>query len=253
MGRKRTPPPGPAAGSDAQGAAKPDYETKDYPPEKVASVAAGEAASAALPPPPGFGHFTDPGLEAVKAPEASPEVPAPAPPKGIAGPPAFGHFTDPGVIPAKAPVFQLTPYSMEPDTAPTPNLQTLAKEAAPKPESRPQTPLPSYLVSSDGTPLHEPAVRRRHQVGWLLGAAGLIGLSLLFLLRPTTPPTPGSAAAYEMAAKQGDVHAMRTLGAWYTYGLNVKQDPDRGRYWYRKAAEAGDPVAQQELKAIEGR
>ena len=43
------PPPGPAAGSDAQGAAKPDYETKDYPPEKVASVAAGEAASAALP------------------------------------------------------------------------------------------------------------------------------------------------------------------------------------------------------------
>ena len=256
MARKRSTPAKPAAG-DGSGAVKADYDTKDYPPERVASAVSGESLAASLPPPPGFGHFTDPGLQAAAVPAlpAAPEA-APAPKSEPGPPPDFGHFTDPGlppgadpVVPAKAPVFQLTPYSMEPDTAPTPNLQALA----PKPAPTPDPPLPAYLVSSDGTPIPEPAVRRRIQFAWLVAAASLIGISLAIWLRPTTPPAQGSAAAYELAAKQGDVHAMRTLGAWYTYGLNVKQDAGRGRYWYKKAADAGDPVAQQELKAIEGK
>lgn len=212
------------------------YETKDYPPDQVAQQVAEPIAqieSKPLPPPPDFGHFTDPG-----------QVPLAVPAAAVAG-----------VVPAKAPVFQLTPYSMEPDTAPTPNLaatvaaqKALEAKAAPAPEPH----LPSYLVSSDGTPIPEPATRRLTQLAWLAGAAALIGASLFFWLRPGTPPAPGSPAAYELAAKQGDVHAMRTLGTWYTYGLNVKRDPGRGLYWYRKAATAGDPVAQQELNSIEG-
>lgn len=49
------------------------------------------------------------------------------------------------------------------------------------------------------------------------------------------------------AADRGDVHAMRYLGACYTYGLGVPKDSAKGIEWYRKAAASGDSAAQRDL------
>ena len=57
--------------------------------------------------------------------------------------------------------------------------------------------------------------------------------------------------AYLDQAKAGDTHAMRMLGAMYTYGLNVPQDRENGLYWYRKAAERGSDAARIELGKLE--
>ncbi len=66
----------------------------------------------------------------------------------------------------------------------------------------------------------------------------------------STPPAP--LQGYLDAAKQGDPKAMRMLGASYTYGLGVRINKAEGIAWYRKAADAGDKTAAQELKAAGG-
>ena len=99
----------------------------------------------------------------------------------------------------------------------------------------------------------------------LLIAGGLIQLTKLFLGSDATtvPPAaateavadtvPASLQAYVDAAKQGDPKAMRMLGASYTYGLGVRVNKAEGAAWYRKAADAGDKTAAQELQATGGR
>ncbi|HET6329674.1 MAG TPA: hypothetical protein VFF76_02710 [Holophagaceae bacterium] len=64
---------------------------------------------------------------------------------------------------------------------------------------------------------------------------------------------PPSLQGYLDAAKHGDPRAMRMLGASYTYGLGVRADKSEGAAWYRKAAEAGDKMAAQELVAVSDR
>ena len=63
-------------------------------------------------------------------------------------------------------------------------------------------------------------------------------------------PVPPSLQGYLQAANHGDAKAMRMLGASYTYGLGVRIDRAEGAAWYRRAAEAGDKMAQQELQAL---
>lgn len=63
-------------------------------------------------------------------------------------------------------------------------------------------------------------------------------------------PVPPSLQGYLQAANRGDAKAMRMLGASYTYGLGVRINRAEGAAWYRKAAEAGDATAAQELKAL---
>jgi hypothetical protein len=64
---------------------------------------------------------------------------------------------------------------------------------------------------------------------------------------------PATIQTYLEQAKAGDAHAMRMLGAMYYYGLSVPRDPEKGLYWYRKAAEKGSDAARSELSKIEGR
>lgn len=63
-------------------------------------------------------------------------------------------------------------------------------------------------------------------------------------------PVPPSLQSYLQAANHGDAKAMRMLGASYTYGLGVRVNKNEGAAWYRKAADAGDKTAAQELQAI---
>ena len=64
---------------------------------------------------------------------------------------------------------------------------------------------------------------------------------------------PPAMQGYLDAAQHGDAKAMRMLGACYTYGLGVRVNKATGLDWYRKAADAGDKTAQQELQAAGGR
>jgi hypothetical protein len=66
-------------------------------------------------------------------------------------------------------------------------------------------------------------------------------------------PVPPSLQGYLEAANHGDAKAMRMLGASYTYGLGVRINRAEGAAWYRRAADAGDRTAQQELQAIHAR
>ncbi|MBS1766492.1 MAG: sel1 repeat family protein [Acidobacteria bacterium] len=66
-------------------------------------------------------------------------------------------------------------------------------------------------------------------------------------------PVPPSLQGYLEAAHHGDAKAMRMLGASYTYGLGVRVNKSEGAAWYRKAAEAGDKTAAQELQAVNPR
>jgi len=106
--------------------------------------------------------------------------------------------------------------------------------------------------------------------GWKLPVA--VGLLVVvavatYLLLPRSPVSPAPVGSkspsspeqvpaevqlYLDQAKAGDTHAMRTLGTWYYYGLNVPQDREKGLYWYRKAAEKGSDAARAELSKIEG-
>jgi TPR repeat protein len=96
----------------------------------------------------------------------------------------------------------------------------------------------------------------------------IVAVAVLVVVRGTGPqpgvaPNPGArpiaaesvpeaAQAYLDKAKAGDVYAMRTLGTWYYYGLNVPQDREKGLYWYHQAAAKGSEAARAELSKIEG-
>ena len=109
-----------------------------------------------------------------------------------------------------------------------------------------------------------PAPKPRRGMAFALWAAAVLlltgGLTWWFLGSgvPKTPTAteavvdtvPPSLQRYLDAAKNGDPKAMRMLGASYTYGLGVRINKTEGATWYRKAAEAGDTTAAQELKAL---
>ena len=110
-----------------------------------------------------------------------------------------------------------------------------------------------------------PKPRRLALVAAWIGAAALLTAGFSWWLLGSGPSTSGakvSASAadtlppsmqgYLDAANHGDAKAMRMLGACYTYGLGVRVNKAAGLDWYRKAAEAGDKTAQQELQAAGG-
>ena len=88
---------------------------------------------------------------------------------------------------------------------------------------------------------------------WLLGTGTGSSKRAASPSGATASTLPPSMQGYLDAAQKGDAKAMRMLGACYTYGLGVRTDREQGRAWYRKAAEAGDTVAQQELQAAGAR
>lgn len=62
----------------------------------------------------------------------------------------------------------------------------------------------------------------------------------------------GSLAAlwFEKAARQGHVGAMKTLGAMYKYGIQIKADLKKAIQWYRQASGTGDSEAMRHLEDI---
>ncbi len=109
--------------------------------------------------------------------------------------------------------------------------------------------------------------------GWVaLGACLLLGGGALWYLgraskgtdaaAQTPAPTAGTAAQAPPPvpvalrdtvdrANGGDIAAMRVLGAMYYYGLVVSKDRVEGLRWYRRAADAGSPMAQQEFAQLQ--
>lgn len=55
---------------------------------------------------------------------------------------------------------------------------------------------------------------------------------------------------FRIAESKGVVKARRNLGYMHEYGIGVAPDDRQAKYWYQKAAEYGDKVAQERLKAI---
>ena len=53
--------------------------------------------------------------------------------------------------------------------------------------------------------------------------------------------------SYKKAAEAGDRLAQRNLGLMYEEGEGVERDYERAAQWYRRAAAQGDPVAQNKL------
>jgi hypothetical protein len=87
---------------------------------------------------------------------------------------------------------------------------------------------------------------------YLVFARGSTPQPLLPAAVVTPESVPPAVQVYLEQAKAGDVHAMRTLGAYYYNGLNVPRDREKGLSWYRKAAENGSDAARSELSQIEG-
>ncbi len=113
-------------------------------------------------------------------------------------------------------------------------------------------------------PRSQGAQRPRARMGWALGAAVLLlGAAAVFFYLRSQPAPAGSAPAaaqepvppgvqvYVDRANAGDPRAMRMLGVMYYYGLNVRQDRDKGLAWYRRAAEQGDPAAREDLAKLQ--
>ncbi len=131
----------------------------------------------------------------------------------------------------------------------------------------PELPAESTLILPINQPRPEiPAPVRSHRP-WKMIAGVAAAVVLLtagmswWLLRSHVSPAPPEPIAdsvpiplqgYVDAAKLGDAKAMRMLGASYTYGLGVRVNKAQGLAWYRKAAEAGDPAAVAEVKALAG-
>lgn len=89
-----------------------------------------------------------------------------------------------------------------------------------------------------------------------LGAWGLIGQSApsgVAAQAGAKASIPSDLESLLVRAQAGDAVAMRTVATRYTYGLGVPVDREEGIRWYRKAVESGSRVAQEELKALEGR
>ena len=55
---------------------------------------------------------------------------------------------------------------------------------------------------------------------------------------------------FEKAARQGHVGAMKTLGAMYKYGIQIKADLKKAIQWYRQASGTGDSEAMTHLEDI---
>jgi TPR repeat protein len=131
----------------------------------------------------------------------------------------------------------------------------------------PEMPAEATLIVAPAAPAPKPAPKaRRKALAITLWAAALLllagGMTWWFLgvaasapetAAASTESVPPSLRSYLDAANQGDAKAMRMLGASYTYGLGVRANKFEGAAWYRKAAEAGDKMAAQELVAVSDR
>lgn len=143
-------------------------------------------------------------------------------------------------------------------------------EPVPEPSLPPTLPRPTILLHPALDELEAGTPPPRPLGFWVAAGVGLAvvagGLWYATQDRPPAAPAPVAAAdqpppppavptGYQDTLRQaegGDVAAMRTLGAVYTYGLGVPPHRQEGLRWYRKAAEAGSAVAAEELKALEG-
>lgn len=132
----------------------------------------------------------------------------------------------------------------------------------------PELPAESTLVLPINQPRPEsptpaPVKRPWKAIAGIAAAVILLtgGMTWMFLRSdvPSAPPEPIAdrvplpLQGYVDAAKLGDAKAMRMLGASYTYGLGVRVNKAEGQAWYRKAADAGDKMAAQELAAAGGK
>ncbi|HXC15980.1 MAG TPA: hypothetical protein VNV60_00920 [Holophagaceae bacterium] len=133
----------------------------------------------------------------------------------------------------------------------------------------PEMPSDTARIVAPGAPAPEPAPAPKPRGNglaialWVTAALLLTGGMTWWFLggeasapkaaEASTESVPPSLQGYLDAANQGDAKAMRMLGASYTYGLGVRADKAEGAAWYRKAADAGDPAAVLELKALEGK
>ena len=126
---------------------------------------------------------------------------------------------------------------------------------------------PPAEASKTPSPLPRPEPHRGSGiVAWVASVVLLTGGLTWWFLRsgssttksvqvpePVADSVPPSLQPYLDAAKNGDPKAMRMLGASYTYGLGVRINKTEGAAWYRKAAEAGDATAAQELAEAGGK
>lgn len=129
---------------------------------------------------------------------------------------------------------------------------------APSAPSAPSTSTP--MLPGPGAALRAPGLGSRGIYLFLAATVVAAGVSWALLggrtgprraleAEPVAESLPPSLRAYRAAADQGDPRAMRMLGACYTYGLGVRVNPLEGAAWYRRAAQAGDRMALQELDA----
>lgn len=65
--------------------------------------------------------------------------------------------------------------------------------------------------------------------------------------------SPQTLAGWEQRAQRGEALAQNVLGMAYKYGMGTRQDHARSAYWFRQAAEQGDPDAQFNLGRIYGK
>ena len=132
----------------------------------------------------------------------------------------------------------------------------------PRPEFEAAKPAPSTPAPMIETPARP---RRGALIAAWVGAVVLLTAGFSWWLLGSGSPSSGAkvstAAAdalppalqsYLDAAQHGDAKAMHYLGACYTYGLGVRVNKAEGAAWYRKAAEAGDKAAEEDLLAAGG-
>lgn len=148
----------------------------------------------------------------------------------------------PGVPPLPAPVAPEIPSASAPLAPPERNPPLAAPVPAPRAPG----------LGSRGIYLFLAATVVAAGVSWAL-LGGRTGPRRALEAEPVAESLPPSLRAYRAAADQGDPRAMRMLGACYTYGLGVRVNPMEGAAWYRRAAQAGDRVALQELDATGAR
>ncbi|MOA60871.1 Localization factor PodJL [compost metagenome] len=57
---------------------------------------------------------------------------------------------------------------------------------------------------------------------------------------------------FQKAAEQGNAIAQHRLGLAYRFGVGVAEDPQQAIYWIRKASEQGHTEAQEQLQKFAG-
>lgn len=80
-------------------------------------------------------------------------------------------------------------------------------------------------------------------------AQRIMGKRLFYGLNGTPVKRKIAIQWFKKAAEQGDAQALCILGELYESGVNVKQDSERARSYYQKAAEAGSYKAKEKLAA----